>query len=61
MTGARLGGVYGSEAVSAPYAAGHDGVGLVEKVGPGTKELHAGDIVLPLHTFMGTWQSKVRI
>ena len=57
--GARLGGVYGSDAVTAPYVAGHDGVGVIEKVGPGVKELHVGDVVLPLHTFMGTWQSKV--
>ena len=29
---ARLGGLYGSDAVDAPYIAGHDGVGVVTKV-----------------------------
>ncbi|EFJ43248.1 molecular chaperone [Volvox carteri f. nagariensis] len=55
---ARLGGVYGSDtAPKLPYVAGHDGVGVVLKVGPGVKSLCEGDLVLPLRPFAGTWTS----
>lgn len=27
------------------------------QVGPGVKQLYEGDVVLPAHTFMGTWRS----
>ncbi|GLC55887.1 hypothetical protein PLESTB_001040200 [Pleodorina starrii] len=53
---ARLGGVYGNDtAPKLPYVAGHDGVGVVLKVGPGVKSLSEGDLVLPLRPFTGTW------
>ncbi|GIL48595.1 hypothetical protein Vafri_5076 [Volvox africanus] len=53
---ARLGGVYGNDtAPKLPYVAGHDGVGVVLKVGPGVKSLSEGDPVLPLRPFAGTW------
>ncbi|GAX80556.1 hypothetical protein CEUSTIGMA_g7993.t1 [Chlamydomonas eustigma] len=56
---ARLGGVYGGDAVDAPYVGGHDGVGIVSKVGPGVKLLQPGDIVIPAKPFMGTWRTRV--
>ncbi|KXZ54060.1 hypothetical protein GPECTOR_5g168 [Gonium pectorale] len=53
---ARLGGVYGEDtAPKLPYVVGHDGVGVVAKVGPGVKSLSEGDMVLPLRPFAGCW------
>lgn len=54
---ARLGGVYGSEAVPPPFIGGHDGVGVVSVTGPGVRGLSAGDVVLPGRSFLGTWRT----
>jgi len=56
---ARLGGVYGSTAApQVPFAAGHDGVGVVARVGPGVKgALCEGDLVQPAAPFGGTWRA----
>ena len=60
----RLGGVYGAPGAAAapprlPFAAGHDGVGVVARVGPGVKgtQLAEGDLVSPAAPFLGTWRA----
>jgi len=52
-------GVVGSarETVDVPFVAGHDGVGVVMKVGPGVKGLQENDWVLPLEAGLGMWRS----
>ncbi len=37
MYSVRTGGLYGQESVSPPFVAGHDGVFVVSKIGPGVK------------------------
>lgn len=54
----QTGGIYGAEpAVKPPFVPGHDGVGVVVKVGPGVKSLVEGDWVVPLAPHAGTWRS----
>lgn len=40
-----------------PFVAGHDGLGVVVKVGPGVKNLAENDWVFPFKHSMGTWRS----
>ncbi|KIY94338.1 DnaJ-like protein [Monoraphidium neglectum] len=56
---AALGGIYGyASAGRLPCVAGHDGVGLVARVGPGVKgALAEGDLVQPAAPLMGTWRA----
>lgn len=56
---ARLGGEFGDDKATVPYTAGHDGVGVVQKIGPGVKDLKEGDWVLPFKTHLGLWRSLV--
>ncbi|PRW34018.1 trans-2-enoyl- reductase [Chlorella sorokiniana] len=54
----QTGGMYGpSDAVQTPFVAGHDGVAVVVKVGPGVKGLAENDWVVPLKPNLGTWRS----
>ncbi|GAB4823140.1 hypothetical protein N2152v2_010186 [Parachlorella kessleri] len=53
----QTGGVYGQDAVEAPFIAGHDGVGVVVKVGPGVKTLNEQDWVVPMRPNLGMWRS----
>lgn len=54
----QTGGLYGSEpAAKPPFVPGHDGVGIVVKVGPGIKSLVEGDWVVPIAPHAGTWRS----
>lgn len=54
----QTGGVYGPEApATAPFVPGHDGVGVVVKVGPGVKTLVEGDWIVPLTPHLGMWRS----
>lgn len=53
-----MGGTYGTDKVPLPFVCGHDGVGVVAKVGPGVKALKERDVVLPFKTFMGTWRTS---
>ena len=53
-----LGGTYGPEPpASPPFTPGHDGLGVVVKVGPGVKSLLEGDWVIPMTPHAGTWRS----
>ncbi|KAI8471929.1 MAG: molecular chaperone [Monoraphidium minutum] len=56
---AMMGGAYGHEAAGrVPFVAGHDGVGVVARVGPGVKgALAEGDLVAPSGPLMGTWRA----
>ncbi|KAI7836141.1 hypothetical protein COHA_009971 [Chlorella ohadii] len=54
----QTGGMYGpSDSVQTPFVAGHDGVAVVVKVGPGVKGLAENDWVVPLKPNLGTWRS----
>lgn len=55
----QTGGLYGLESTpkDLPFVPGHDGIGIIAKVGPGTKAISEGDWVLPLVPHQGTWQS----
>ncbi|GBF87666.1 hypothetical protein Rsub_00377 [Raphidocelis subcapitata] len=57
----RLGGVYGTASAGRlPFVAGHDGVGVVARVGPGIKgALCEGDLVQPTGPFAGTWRAAM--
>lgn len=51
-----LGHVRGFGATSAvPAVAGNEGVGVVEKAGPGASGFKAGDVVVPQRAGVGTW------
>ncbi|EFN52133.1 hypothetical protein CHLNCDRAFT_27061 [Chlorella variabilis] len=53
----QTGGMYGTDHVAPPFVAGHDGVGVVVKVGPGVKGLAENDWVVPMKPNLGTWRS----
>jgi len=57
------GGTYGSQAKATPFVVGHEGWGIVTKLGPGVKraypDLREGEWVIPLYPFAGTWRSHV--
>lgn len=42
-----------------PAVPGHEGVGIVEKVGPEVVEVKEGDHVVPLPGSLGTWRTHV--
>ncbi|KAL4435235.1 hypothetical protein ABPG77_001917 [Micractinium sp. CCAP 211/92] len=53
----QTGGLYGEDSVDPPFVAGHDGVAVVAKVGPGVKALAENDWVVFMKPNMGTWRS----
>ncbi|PSC70227.1 trans-2-enoyl-reductase [Micractinium conductrix] len=53
----QTGGTYGESRLEPPFVAGHDGVAVVVKVGPGVKGLAENDWVVPLGPGLGTWRS----
>jgi trans-2-enoyl-CoA reductase len=53
----RTGGMYGTDQVAPPFVAGHDGLAVVVKVGPGVKGLAENDWVAPIKPHLGTWRS----
>ena len=54
----QTGGLYGTEpSVPPPFVPGHDGLGVVVKVGPGVKALVEGNWVVSLAPHAGTWRS----
>ena len=59
----QTGGFYGSETPTqqAPFVPGHDGVGVVVKVGPGVKGFVEGDWAMPVTSHTGTWRSLAAI
>ena len=54
----QTGGLYGPETpAQPPFVPGHDGIGVVVKIGPGVKSLVEGDWIMPLAAHSGSWRS----
>eukprot|EP00210_Caulerpa_lentillifera_P009546 g9104.t1 len=55
----RTGGLYGFEKTECPLNCGHDGIGVIEKVGPGVTTVSENDWVIPFKPFFGSWRTYV--